>query len=122
MRIDVWLWAVRLFKARTASAAALRAGRVKVGGQVVKASYQVRPGDVVTWRDALRPREVVVIALLPKRVGAPEAVKAYDDLSPPIPRRERQLEVGVRDRGTGRPTKRERREIDRLRGRSTGDW
>jgi len=90
---------------------------VRVDGVVVKASYQVKPGDRVTWREPLRERDVEVVELVPKRVGAPLAVKAYLDHSPPLPTREAQLEVGVRDRGTGRPTKRQRREISRLRGR-----
>ncbi len=117
MRADVWLWAVRLFKSRSASAALLRAGRVRVNGTVAKASTAVKPGDRLTWRDPLRDRDVVVVELLPKRVGAPLAVKAYRDESPPVPTREERAAVGLRDRGTGRPTKRERREIDRLRGR-----
>ncbi|GAB2461034.1 RNA-binding S4 domain-containing protein [Xylanimonas ulmi] len=116
MRVDVWLWAVRLFKSRSAAATALRAGRVRVNGVIAKASSAVRPGDRVTWREPLRERVVEVVELLPKRVGAPLAVKAYTDHSPALPTREERFAVGVRDRGAGRPTKRERREIDRLRG------
>ncbi|GAA1728582.1 hypothetical protein GCM10009809_25210 [Isoptericola hypogeus] len=116
MRVDVWLWAVRLFKSRSSSAALLRAGRVRVNGVVAKPSTHVAAGDRVTWRDTLRDRDVVVVELLPKRVGAPLAVKAYRDHSPPVPAREERAAVGLRDRGAGRPTKRERREIDRLRG------
>ncbi|PZR52165.1 RNA-binding S4 domain-containing protein [Xylanimonas oleitrophica] len=116
MRVDVWLWAVRLFKSRSAAATLLRAGRVRVNGYPAKASASVKPGDRVTWRDPLRERDVEVVELLPKRVGAPLAVKAYVDHSPPVPPREERLAVGIRDRGAGRPTKRERREIDRLRG------
>lgn len=120
MRVDVWLWAVRLFKSRSASASLLRAGRVRVNGVVAKPSTSVAPGDRVTWRDPLRDRDVVVVELLPKRVGAPLAVKAYEDHSPPVPTREERAFVGLRDRGAGRPTKRERREIDRLRGTQRG--
>jgi ribosome-associated heat shock protein Hsp15 len=116
MRVDVWLWAVRLFKSRSASATLLRGGRVRVNGAVAKPSTAVKVGDRVTWRDTLRERDVEVLGLLPKRVAAPLAVQAYADHSPPVPPREERLAVGVRDRGTGRPTKRERREIDRLRG------
>ncbi|QAY69707.1 RNA-binding S4 domain-containing protein [Xylanimonas protaetiae] len=116
MRVDVWLWAVRLFKSRSSAAGLLRTGRVRVNGFVVKASAHVKPGDRVTWRETLRERDVEVVELLPKRVGAPLAVKAYVDHSPALPTREERFAVGVRDRGTGRPTKRERREIDRLRG------
>ncbi|RPF19645.1 RNA-binding S4 domain-containing protein [Myceligenerans xiligouense] len=117
MRVDVWLWAVRLFKSRSVSAAACRAGRVRINGKPAKPASHVAVGDRVTWRDALRGRDVEVVELVPKRVGAPLAVKAYLDHSEPLPTRVEREAVGVRDRGTGRPTKRERREIDRLRGR-----
>jgi ribosome-associated heat shock protein Hsp15 len=120
MRVDVWLWAVRLFKSRSASASLLRAGRVRVNDVVAKPSTPVKVGDRVTWRDPLRDRVVVVKELLPKRVGAPLAVKAYEDHSPPVPTREERAVVGLRDRGAGRPTKRERRELDRLRGLRRG--
>ncbi|WP_166851221.1 RNA-binding S4 domain-containing protein [Isoptericola sp. BMS4] len=116
MRADVWLWAVRLFKSRSASASLLRTGRVRVNGAVAKPSTSVTVGDRITWRDPLRDRDVIVLELLPKRVGAPLAVKAYRDDSPPVPTREERAAVGLRERGAGRPTKRERREIDRLRG------
>lgn len=116
MRIDVWLWAVRLYKSRSLAATALRAGRIRVNDVVAKPSTNIRPGDHITWRDPLRNRRVIVIELLPKRVGAPIAVKAYLDRSPEIPPREHLMAVGLRDPGAGRPTKRERREIDRLRG------
>jgi ribosome-associated heat shock protein Hsp15 len=93
---------------------------VRVNDVVAKPSTPVKVGDRVTWRDPLRDRVVVVKELLPKRVGAPLAVKAYEDLSPPVPTREERAVVGLRDRGAGRPTKRERRELDRLRGLRRG--
>ncbi|GAA4732328.1 hypothetical protein GCM10023216_25570 [Isoptericola chiayiensis] len=117
MRIDIWLWAVRLFKSRSVAASTLRSGKVRINGTVAKPASQVQVGDRVTWRDPLRGRIVVVRELLPKRVGAPLAVKAYDDQSPPVPTRQEREAVGVRERGAGRPTKKERRDIDKLRGR-----
>ena len=117
----MWLWAVRLFKTRSAAATLLRAGRVRINGGVAKAASTVKVGDKVAWRDSLRDREVEVVDLLPKRVGAPLAVKAYIDYSPPMPTRQVLMEVGVRDRGSCRPTKRERRAIDHLRGRDSSN-
>ncbi|WP_402468751.1 RNA-binding S4 domain-containing protein [Isoptericola aurantiacus] len=117
MRIDIWLWAVRLFKSRSVAASTLRSGRVRVDGVVAKPSTQVKVGDRITWRDPLRQRVVVVKELLPKRVGAPLAVKAYEDQSPPVPTREERAAVGLRERGAGRPTKKERRDLDKLQGR-----
>lgn len=120
VRIDVWLWAVRLFKTRSTAAALLRTGRIYVNDLSAKPSTQVKIGDRINWREPMREREVVVVELLPKRVGAPLAVAAYEDFSPPLPTKEawvqETLAVGMRDRGSGRPTKRERREIDELRG------
>ncbi|KRC42825.1 hypothetical protein ASE27_01075 [Oerskovia sp. Root918] len=116
MRVDSWLWAVRLTKSRSVSTAACRAGHVKVNGTRVKPAANLKVGDTVTYRGE-RERIVEVVQLLAKRVGAPEAAKAYVDHSPPVLPREAVPFVPVRDRGAGRPTKRERREIDKLRGR-----
>jgi ribosome-associated heat shock protein Hsp15 len=117
VRVDVWLWSVRLFPTRSKAAAAARAGKVRVNNVVAKAASTVKIGDRVTWRDPLRDRDVEVVELLAKRVGAPLAVQAYVDHSPPVPTRDERMFVGLRDRGAGRPTKRDRREIDKLRGR-----
>ncbi|MDR0783831.1 MAG: RNA-binding S4 domain-containing protein [Propionibacteriaceae bacterium] len=116
MRIDTWLWVVRFFKSRSQATAACRAGKVRLNGTIAKASSLVKVDDRITWRDPLRPREVVVVALLPRRVGAPQAAEAYLDHSPPIPPKTEQGAVPQRDRGSGRPEKKDRRETDRLRG------
>lgn len=117
MRIDVWLWAVRIAKTRSLAATWCRSGRARINGVKVKPASTVRVGDRVEVRTD-RERVLVVVALVPRRVGAPEAAAAYLDESPPPPPREAYLAPqAVRDRGAGRPTKRQRREIDRLRGR-----
>lgn len=117
-RVDQWLWAVRLTKTRADAAAACRAGHVSVNGKSAKPSSPVRSGDRVEARLGQRERIVDVSVVIAKRVGASVAVDCYVDHSPPPP--ERLPDVAVfaqRDRGAGRPTKRDRREIDRLRGR-----
>lgn len=117
VRIDVWLWAVRIFKTRSQSAEAVRAGHVKLNDKTVKPSAQVVPGDEVkVWKDH-RNMILEVTATVPKRVGAPVARKCYIDFSPPPPSIDVLLTMPQRDRGAGRPTKRERRETDRLLGR-----
>ena len=116
MRIDVWLWSVRLFKTRSQAAAACKAGHVQVGGARAKPAQAVRVGDEVVVRAADRHRIVEVRQLLRKRVGAPRAAEAIIDRSPPPPPRLLQPAVPRRDPGSGRPTKRERRQITRLRG------
>lgn len=116
-RIDRWLWAVRLCKSRSDATDACRAGHVKVNGRAAKAAASVRVGDRVEARLHGRDRVLEVVQVLDKRVGAPLAVQAYVDHSPPPPRRDDDLFAGiVRDRGAGRPTKRDRRQLDRWRG------
>lgn len=117
MRIDVWLWAVRIFKTRSQAAEAVRAGHVKLNGEAVKAAAQVVPGDHVrVWKDH-RYMEFDVTATVRKRVGAPIARQCYVDVSPPPPPMDIFASMPKRDRGAGRPTKKERRETDRLLGR-----
>ncbi|MFD2683472.1 RNA-binding S4 domain-containing protein [Streptomyces phyllanthi] len=116
VRIDSWIWSVRLVKTRSMGATACRGGHVHVNGERVKPAYSVRVGDEVRLRHAGRERIVIVKRLIRKRVGAPVAVECYVDNSPPPPPREAVAPAGIRDRGTGRPTKRDRREMERLRG------
>ncbi|GHF59282.1 hypothetical protein GCM10010218_45950 [Streptomyces mashuensis] len=116
VRIDSWIWSVRLTKTRSLAATACRGGHVRLNGERAKPSQPVRPGDEVRLRHAGRERVVIVKQLVRKRVGAPAAAEAYVDNSPPPPPREAVAPVGVRDRGTGRPTKRDRREMEQLRG------
>lgn len=116
VRIDSWVWAVRLVKTRSQGATACRGGHVHVNGERVKPAHSVRIGDEVRLRHEGRERIVVVKRLIRKRVGAPVAAQCYIDNSPPPPPREATAPIGVRDRGTGRPTKRDRRELERLRG------
>ncbi|MFE4408505.1 RNA-binding S4 domain-containing protein [Streptomyces sp. NPDC056821] len=115
VRIDSWIWAVRLVKTRSVGATACRGGHVRVNGERVKPAHSVRVGDEVRLRHEGRERIVVVKRLIRKRVGAPIAVQCYVDNSPPPPPREAVAPIGIRDRGTGRPTKRDRRELERLR-------
>ncbi len=115
VRVDAWLWAIRVYKTRSAATTACRAGHVRVGGEKAKPAQSVRIGDELRVRIAGFDRILIVRQLIAKRVGAPVAVLAYDDRTPV---REPVAMLAVRDRGAGRPTKRERRDIDRLRGRA----
>jgi ribosome-associated heat shock protein Hsp15 len=116
-RVDAWLWSVRLFRTRSSAAAACRAGHVRVNGRSAKPATPVVEGDEVRARTGSTDRVVEVVRLLSTRVGAPIAVECYVDRSPAPPPVERTAPVAHRERGAGRPTKRERRDIDRLRGR-----
>jgi len=119
MRLDKWLWAARFFKTRSLATRAARAGRIRLNGKhVLKANAQVKPGDVLTFPKAQRILVVRVVALAGRRGPATEAQALYQDLSSPSPRPEtRPSPVGARPQGAGRPTKSDRRALDRLRGR-----
>lgn len=120
LRIDKWLWYARFFKSRSMATALVAAGRLRVNrSPISKPHHQVRPGDVLTFPQGPHIRVVEVVAIGKRRGPASEAQTLYNDLAPPERRRE--PETGAppaqaeRDRGAGRPTKRDRREIDRLR-------
>ena len=115
-RVDTWLWSVRLTKTRSLASEVCRGGHVKVNGVRVKPARPVKPGDEIHFRHDGRDRVVVVTRIITKRVGAPVAAECYIDKSPPPPPSQ-SAPVAVRDRGAGRPTKRERRSIERLFGR-----
>ena len=116
-RVDAWLWAVRLFKSRSVATAACKGGHVKVNGATAKAATTLKVGDRVDAFVHGDRRSLEVVRLVDKRVGAPIAVQCYVDHSPPPERESTGPAAAARDRGAGRPTKRERRQIDRLRGR-----
>jgi len=112
-RVDAWLWAVRIYPTRSAATAACRGGKVRVNRAPAKASTTVKIGDrVETFVE--RTRILEVAAVIHKRVGAAVAATCLIDHSPPVVVVKRQPRVFVRERGTGRPTKRERRALDRL--------
>lgn len=116
VRLDLWLWSARIFPTRSAATSACRGGRVRRNGEPVKAAQKVCIGDEIRVRWPGRERIVVVTGILRTRVGAPVARQAYEDHSPePVP----QLLAAPprRDRGSGRPTKKDRREMDRLQGK-----
>lgn len=118
-RVDSWLWAVRIYKTRSMATTACRAGHVRVGGERVKASHPVRIGDEIRIREGGFDRVVVVSRLVVKRVGASIAAECLIDKTPPPPPREEVALRPMRDRGAGRPTKRERRDMEKLRGRDS---
>jgi ribosome-associated heat shock protein Hsp15 len=113
-RVDRWLWAVRLSKTRPDAASACRGGHVRVNDRLAKPATMVSPGDVVRARVGDTTRLVEVVRVIQKRVGAAVAVTCYLDRTPPPPPAAT-IPVAVRDRGAGRPTKRDRRALDRWR-------
>lgn len=114
--MDRWLWAVRLTKTRTDAAAACRGGHVRVNDRPAKPATTVTPGDEVRVRSGGATRVVEVVRVIQKRVGAPDAVTCYLDRTPKPPP-DAVIPVAHRDRGTGRPTKRDRRMLDKFRQR-----
>jgi len=116
-RVDKWLWAVRVVPTRAASTELCRSGHVKVNAVSAKPSTPIHRGDRVVARVGDRERVLEVVEVIEKRVGAAIAASCVLDHSEPPPSRETRLDVLRRDPGTGRPTKRDRRQIDHIRGR-----
>lgn len=122
LRLDKWLWHARFFKSRTLATTFCVSRRLRVNGVIVgKAHYPLKPGDVLTFPRAAEIRVIRVLALGTRRGPATEARTLYEDLDPPrvggADGTEAAALVAERDPGSGRPTKAERRAIDRLRKR-----
>jgi len=119
IRIDKWLWAIRLFKTRSLASEACKAGKVKIGGQSVKPSREIRPGDEVSVQMGIYIKTVRVLGLIHNRVSAPLVPQFMEDLTPESEydklKIQQELKTEFRPRGLGRPTKKERRLIDRLK-------
>jgi ribosome-associated heat shock protein Hsp15 len=112
-RLDKWLWFARFCKSRTLASKLCAAGKVRIGGELVhKAHYLVRAGDVLTFPQGPHIRVVRVVQLGIRRGPATEARTLYEDLAPPAPREPTTFQ---REAGASRPTKAERRALDRLR-------
>ncbi|MDG1297921.1 MAG: S4 domain-containing protein [Saprospiraceae bacterium] len=122
IRIDKWLWSVRVFKSRTLASNACKGGRVRIEEVSVKASSTVEVGQRVQVKKNGFDLEFKVIKLIEKRVGAPLAVQCYEDFTHPDELNKfRHWFVGkgkseMREKGIGRPTKKDRREIDDYKG------
>ncbi len=118
VRVDKWLWSIRVFKTRTLSTTACKKGHVSIGEQVLKPSYLLVEGDIVTAKKEGFNRVYKVIKPIAKRVGAKIAVDCYEELTPKeeLQKYEAWYLAGkgneYRSKGEGRPTKKERREID----------
>jgi len=121
VRIDKWLWSVRIFKSRTISTAACKGGSVKINDIKLKPSALIQGGEIIQVRKEGFNLTFKVLKLLEKRVGAPIAIECYKNLTP-----EEELNkfndwfIGkarpeFREKGAGRPTKRERRDLDKFK-------
>ena len=119
-RIDKWLWFSRLVKTRTLAGELVASGKVRVNSsKTSKPSHTVQPGDVLTFTSHTQVKIIKIAAIGKRRGPAPEAQALYEDLSPPVVRTEtpdRPTPPARRESGAGRPTKKERRDIDRWMG------
>jgi ribosome-associated heat shock protein Hsp15 len=118
IRVDKWLWAARVFKTRSQASVACDGGKVDVNDEAARAARRVRAGDLVAVSLPRGRRRILRVAGVGDRRGSAEVARAlFEDLTPPEPPRARQAPPPRRPPGTGRPTKRDRRDIERLRGR-----
>jgi len=119
IRIDKFLWAIRLFKTRTAATTACNAGKVKIDGVNIKPSRLIQVGDVVKLRHNYQYLTIRAEKLIAKRVGAPIAKECYTDITPERDKVEIHKSAFYnkerRERGAGRPTKRERRDLEKYK-------
>lgn len=119
LRIDKYLWSIRAFKTRTLASDACKAGRVKLAGSNIKPSHEVKVGEVYTVSKGPDKRVLKVTGLLESRTDAKTAINFYEDVTPEEETHAFKsvfhAPILTRDRGTGRPTKRDRREIDDLK-------
>jgi len=119
VRIDKYLWAIRMYKTRSIASEACRNGKVKMDGQPVKASREVKIGDLIELRTGQMNKVIEVKEIIKNRVKGTLAIEKYIDKTPAeeLERLEmiRQMKTEHRDRGAGRPTKKERRELDRIK-------
>jgi ribosome-associated heat shock protein Hsp15 len=115
-RMDKWLWAVRIYKTRGLAAAACREGHVTVAGRAAKPARDVRAGETIEVQQGVVRRTLVVRAVPPSRVGAPRVAEFAEELTPPEEwkkaQEQRVQHLLARAPGTGRPTKRDRRDLD----------
>lgn len=118
-RADIWLWAVRLFKTRGLAAEACKGGKVHRLGAALKPAANLRPGDLLTVQTEAVKRSIRVEKIIARRVGAPIAATCYADLTDPAileaAREARRLAQATRPAGDGRPTKLDRRQMEKLR-------
>jgi ribosome-associated heat shock protein Hsp15 len=121
VRIDKWLWAVRVFKTRSQAAEACKGGKVKIDGVPVKPSREVKTGDIITVQSKSIKKTLKVLKPAKNRVSAKFVAELMEDITPPAELEKlemiRQLNYERRERGAGRPTKKERRIIDKLKKR-----
>ncbi len=119
-RIDKYLWAVRVFKTRSIATDACNGGKVKLNGTNTKPSKELKPGDKIEFKRGIVHYTIEVIAFPKNRIPAKETSLYYNDLTPPTEILKLQdmkyIKVEMREKGKGRPTKKERRDIDRLKG------
>ena len=119
LRIDKYLWAIRIFKTRTLAADACKAGRVKLDSQNIKPSHEVRVGEIYQVSKGIDRKVLKVTGLLEQRADAKTVIDFYEDITPleqtTAYKSMFHAPVLTRDRGTGRPTKKDRREIDDLK-------
>jgi ribosome-associated heat shock protein Hsp15 len=124
LRVDKWLWYARFFKTRALATKICNAGKLRISGELVsKAHHKVKPGDVLTFPQGRHVRVIKVVSLASRRGPAPEAEALYEDLKPPSAESRLPMIAGARTPatrapGSGRPTKQDRRALDKLRRES----
>ncbi len=119
VRADTYLWAIRMYKSRSIASEAIKGGKVKVNGENFKPSHLVKPGEIYTLSVGHTKKMLEVVSLIVKRVSFEKAAQHYKDISPPAEKTNKLPSAFFkntihRERGSGRPSKKDRRELDDL--------
>ncbi len=126
VRIDKYLWSVRLFKTRSIASDAVKKGKVLIGGKTVKASRTINKGDQFELKMPMLTRKFQIVEELENRVGAKLVENYLKEITPASELEKlemfKQVQYGQRSRGTGRPTKKDRRDMDRIQHSDWDDW
>jgi len=122
-RVDKWLWCARFFRTRTKATRYVNSGNLRINSNRVKKAHSlIKLDDVLTFSLGSRVRVIRIVSITDRRGPAKDALTLYNDMSPYSDSRDRNeekvVEQGIRETGTGRPTKRQRRQIERLRDRA----
>ncbi|MBI9039389.1 MAG: RNA-binding S4 domain-containing protein [Bacteroidales bacterium] len=119
IRIDKYLWAIRIFKTRSLASQACKAGKIKIDGNNIKASREVKIDDIITIQIGQLSKTIKVKNIIKNRVSAKLAIENYEYLTPAEEyeklKLQKEMNIEYRDRGSGRPTKKERRIITKLK-------
>ena len=121
IRIDKWLWAVRVHKTRSIATSACNSGKIRIKGNTVKPSRNIKPGDIISVRKRYIIYTYKVLGLIDKRISAKLSIRYVKDITPEKEKGKEIINLSIpnykREKGSGRPTKKDRRSLEKTRSK-----